>query len=283
MPGKPFDASVKDLIEESPLSWAQCFSRHPVRKATLVDADVSTLTAAADKVLRVEGDQGPCLLNIEAEARPAGDAPDRLLLYSTILRHRHDLPVRSVLLLLRREANASNLTGVVEVRDPDEEAPYQVFRYRVVRLWQEPMEPLLRGGLGTLPLAALTDEAAGNLLGVLRRIDERLRAEAPGEFADKMRTATFTLLGLRYEAALAEQLFGELANMEESTTYQAILSRGRLQEAREILLLQGSEKFGAPDAGVIATVESITTVERFHALSKRLLHVNSWQDLLGGA
>jgi hypothetical protein len=280
MASKRFDVSLKDLIEDDALSWAQRFSAHRVRSAAVVDADVSTVTAAADKVLRVEGERGTCLLNVEPEARHAANAPDRLLLYSTVLRQRHDLPVRSVLLLLRREANASNLTGVLEVVDPDAEEPYLTFRYRVVRVWEESLESLLSGGLGPLPLAALTDEAESNLPGVLRRIDERLRQEAPPEQVDKMRTATYLLLGLRYEEALIEQLFQEITTMEESSTYRAIISRGELKEARRFLLRQGRIKLGEPDAATLAALEGITNPERLEELCERVLHVDSWQALL---
>jgi predicted transposase YdaD len=291
MTSKRFDVSLKDLIEDDVLSWAQRFSPHPVRAAALMDADVSTVTAAADKVLRVESARGTALLNIEADARHAADAPDRMLLYSTVLRHRHDLPVHCVLLLLRREANAGNLTGVLEVHLPGVQEPYLTFRYQVVRLWAEPLEPLLTGGLGTLPLAALTDEAEANLPGVVRRIDERLRQEAPPVLADKMRVAIYVLLGLRYEEALIEQLFKEITTMEESTTYRGILARGetrgfdrgRLQGERQVLLRQGRSKFGEPDDATLAALEAITNPERLEALGERLLHVDSWQDLLADA
>jgi hypothetical protein len=288
MAGKPFDATVKELIEEDAPSWAQAFGSARAQRVSLIDADVSTVTAAADKVLRVEGDGGPWLLDIEPEARYAADAPDRLLLYSTILRQRHRLPVRSVLLLLRREANASNLTGLLEVRaDEGDEQPYLTFRYQVVRLWQQPLAPLLAGGLGPLPLAVLTDEAASDLSGVVKRIDERLRTEAPPERADKMRTATFLLLGLRYDVAVADQLFREITNMEESSTYQMILSRGRdqgrTQEARAMLLRLGRVKFGEPDAAALAALERITSLERLEGLGERLLRVDTWAELLAGA
>jgi hypothetical protein len=96
--------------------------------------------------------------------------------------------------------------------------------------------------------------------------------------------ATFTLLGLRYEAALAEQLFGELANMEESTTYQAILSRGgalgRVDEARDILLRQGRKKLGEPDAITLAAIDGITSHERLEELMDRVPTTSTWQELL---
>jgi hypothetical protein len=81
MASKPYDASLKDIIEQDATSWARQFSRQTVRNVAILDADVSTVSAAADKVLRVEGDRGTCLLNIELEARFAQDAPDRSYLF----------------------------------------------------------------------------------------------------------------------------------------------------------------------------------------------------------
>ena len=87
--------------------------------------------------------------------------------------------MRSVVLLLRREASASTLRGVLRLRFPEEKLPYTVFRYRVVRLWKMPMQQLLTGDPKTLPFAPLTDEAASALPAVIGRIEERLRQEVP--------------------------------------------------------------------------------------------------------
>jgi hypothetical protein len=279
MPGKPYDATMKDLVESDAMAWARRFGPRAVRTATLVDAEVSTVTAAGDKVLRVEGDHGVSLVNIEAESRHAADAPDRMLLYSTLLRHRHGLPVRSVLLLLRREANASNLTETLEVREAEGDPWYLAFRYHVVRVWAQPVGPLLAGGLGTLPLAALTDEAGPNLAGVVRRIGERLNAEAQPELAGKMLAGAFVLLGLRYPEGLVEQLFRENTNVEDSTTYQMLISRGE----RNVLLRQGRRKFGEPDEATLAALQAIKSPRRLEDLAERLLVVNSWQELLAEA
>jgi hypothetical protein len=237
------------------------------------------------------------LLNLEPESSHAEDIPERLHLYSTLLHRRHELPVHSVVLLLRREANARNLTGVLELRLPGQNEPYDVFRYQVIRLWEESLARLLAGGLGTLPLAPLTDEGSTNLPEVFRHIDERLRQEATpprvrhiGERlrqeampprAAKLWAATFVLMGLRYPAELSEQLFQGVTTMEESTTYQLIVKRGRIQEARAFLLRMGRSKFGGPaDAVTTAALEQITDLERLETLGERLLHVSNWQELL---
>jgi predicted transposase YdaD len=280
MSSKQFDATLKDLVEQDAVSWAVLAGCHGVRRVRLIDADVSTLTAAADKVFRVETDHGEELLDLEPESRYAADLPPRLHLYATVLGYRHELPVRSVALLLRREANASNLTGVLEVRRPGESEPYNVFRYAVIRVWELPTEPLLTGGLGLLPLAPLTDEAATDLIGVVARVENRLRAEASPDAANKLRMATFVLFGLRYKEDLATQLFRGVTVMEESTTYQMIMARGRLLGKREDLLLQGREKFGPPDGATVERIQSITDPQRLEQLLVRLLQVSDWQELL---
>jgi uncharacterized protein DUF4351 len=69
--------------------------------------------------------------------------------------------------------------------------------------------------------------------------------------------------------------------MEESTTYQLIVKRGRIQEARALLLRLGRSKFGTPaDAATTAALERITDLEHLETLGERLLHVSTWQDFL---
>jgi hypothetical protein len=68
--------------------------------------------------------------------------------------------------------------------------------------------------------------------------------------------------------------------MEESSTYQYIVSKGALKEAKKFLMLQGQKRFGQPDAETSAAIEAITDVERLEQLGQRLLDVSSWQELL---
>jgi predicted transposase YdaD len=282
MSTKPFDVTVKELIEEAAAAWPEFLGPWPSRRVEIVDADVSTVTAAADKVIRVYGDGYDWLLHVEAQSSHELALPERMFEYNTLLRRRHKLLVRSVVLLLRREANASNLTGVLQLQFPDEDVPYVVFRYRVVRLWELPAEKLLTGDLRTLPLAPLTDEAASALPAVIGRIEERLRQEAPPEEADKLRTATFVLLGLRYSPQVVEQLFRGVTSMEESSTYQYIVAKGELREAKKILLRQGQRRFGPPDQQTITAIDALDDLKHLEELTDRVHEVSSWQELLAG-
>jgi len=276
MSSKPFDVTMKDILEVEAGSWPALLGPWPCTSASLVDADASTVTAAADKVLRVEGTAGPWLLDLEPEARHAADAPERMHLYATVLHHRHGLLVRSVLLLLRREANASNLTGELDLRFPDEAVPYDVFRNHVVRVWEMPLATILQAGLSTLPLAPLTDQGAADLPEVIARVAKRLREEADPETAAKLLGATYALMGLRYSKELINHLFEGVNAMEESTTYQYLLSKGE----KKVILRQGRKKFGPPDEAAVAALEKIDDTEQLAQLAERLLEVSSWKELL---
>lgn len=88
------------------------------------------------------------------------------------------------------------------------------------------------------------------------------------------------LLGLRYPAAVVQPLFEEVMGMEQSTTYQAIVRRGRAEEARRLLLLQGESRFGPPDAATREAIESMGDLAQLEELGLRLISAGSWQELL---
>jgi hypothetical protein len=57
---KPFDATLKGMLEASPPDWAE-LAEVPAKRVEVVDADVSTVTAATDKVLRVDNQRNLAL------------------------------------------------------------------------------------------------------------------------------------------------------------------------------------------------------------------------------
>lgn len=68
--------------------------------------------------------------------------------------------------------------------------------------------------------------------------------------------------------------------MKESVTYQAILEEGRVDGIKKMLLVLGTDRFGAPDEATSAVIGAINEEARLEELSKRLLHVSSWEELL---
>jgi hypothetical protein len=143
MPEKPYDATLKALVETEPESWPALLGR-PVGLTAVIDAEIATVSGAADKVLRVDA-KLPYLLHLEFVAgHDAAELPGKLHERNGLLDERHKLRARSAAVLLRPEGDSPQLTGEY-VRDfPDEdEEPYLVFRYQVLRVWQLPPKPLL--------------------------------------------------------------------------------------------------------------------------------------------
>jgi hypothetical protein len=199
------------------------------------------------------------------------------------LERRHGALVRTVVVLLRKSADWPELTGTFQRGFPSE-PPYLVFRYGVVRVWQLPAEMFLSGGLGILPLAPLSAVAEAELAGVIRRMDQRIRAEATPDEAGTLWTAADVLMGLRYPRQLVSQLLQGVQGMKESVTYQAIVEEGELKgkvEARQEVLVQlGRKKFGMPDPTIAMALRGITDADRLTRLIDALLDVSSWKELL---
>ena len=192
---------------------------------------------------------------------------------------RHRLPVRTAVLLLRPEADRASLDGKLN-KEGSEGQCYLAFSYTVVRLWEQSVEALLDAGVGLLPLAPLANVATDQLPGVIGRIDQRLRAEVTDAERADLWSASYILLGLRYSAPFAAQLFEGVRGMEESTTFQAIITQGALREARKILFSLGTQRLGKPDSATRAAVEAIAEVSHLERLIGNLSQASSWADLL---
>jgi predicted transposase YdaD len=288
---KTYDAILKQLVDAYAADWLTFLRPRlglpPDAGFEPIDADLSTVSVQPDKLFRLTA-PATGIVHLELQAGPDAELPDRLLLYNVLAHHRHGGPVHSAVLLLRRQANLTAVTGTLQRQFADGRV-YHEFTYGVIRLWELPADELLHGPLGTLPLAALTDDAVPALPSVVGQIDDRLRHEAdPQAGTGTLRTALYVLLGLRYDQGVIERLFQGVQEMEESVTYQAIIEKGRLlgeakgriQEARRIVRLQGQRRFGTPDSAVEAALNAITDLERLERLAEKLPTATDWTDLL---
>jgi hypothetical protein len=68
--------------------------------------------------------------------------------------------------------------------------------------------------------------------------------------------------------------------MSESVTFQAILERGKLQEAVKLLMKLGRNRFGPAEPSVSTSIEQVTDLSRIEVLHERLHEVSSWNELL---
>src|SRR5262249_34892746 len=97
--GKRYDATTKHLVEQRPADRLAYAGLVPAGRAGVVSAELSTFTAEADHVLRVD-EPRPWLVHLEFQSRRDRAMAERLLRYNVLLRGREGLPVQSVVLLL---------------------------------------------------------------------------------------------------------------------------------------------------------------------------------------
>jgi predicted transposase YdaD len=279
-PHKPFDTVTKELLEADPLAWLK-LAGLPGESVTLEDTNLTTLSADADRMLRVDHTE-PYVANIEFQASHKEYGDRKVFRYVGILHFKYALPIESVVFLLRPEAQGVGFSGQLSYQAPGGSSV--VFAYRIVRVWEMPVEALLKGDLATLPLAPIADAKAEQLPEVIARMEARIAAEIPVPDRRELWTTVYLLMGLRYNRSVIHELLKGVPGMEESTTYQEILekgeARGRITEARALLLKFGGKRFGVPDASTQAALEAITSIEELERLADRLLEVESWQELL---
>jgi predicted transposase YdaD len=284
---KPYDSVFKDLLERDPGGWVHLALGPVEGESRLVDADISTVSGAADKVVLLAGPE-PFVVHFEAFASWDATILARAMNYNALHHRRHRVPVHTVLVVLRPEADHRRLTGEYRVVAPVT-GQIHLFQYQVLRAWELDLATVLRGSLATLPLAPLADAARSQVPEVLRLMETRLAAEASPEERKDLWTDTFVLLGLRYPHESVAQWFRGIPAMRESDTYQAILDEGRGEGrdegvvigARRSLLLVGTLRFGEPDARTRQQIEAETDLTRLEEWLRHTASTESWSDLPG--
>jgi hypothetical protein len=278
-----FDATLKDIVQRHTADFEAAFRLGGSAPGVVLNVDLSTVTAASDVVIGY-GRPPTALVDLNFQAGRDARLADRILLYNALLRHRYHVPVHSLVVLLRRAADDTDLTGRLRYRAVPGRGKMD-FGFEVVRLWQVPVRRLLRGGAGTLPLALLGRTPAGvrprvALADVAQQIVHRLEREAAPADANQLMTAALVLAGLKMSDDQAVDLFRGVRAMEESTTYQWIMKQGAIRELRKTLLRQGRKQFGPPDEATTVAVNGIESLERLERMADRVLEVDTWQKLL---
>ncbi len=290
---KPFDAATKQLVELGPVEWLH-FLGLPGTEAETIDADLAAITTDADRVIQVTAPTG-YIAHIEFQTSSDGKAlAERLLRYNVLLGYRHGgQSVQSAAVLLTRKADSAELTGRITRNRPDG-SPYLWFEYGAIRLWQLSPNTLLNGDVSILPLVPLTRVSRNKLPGVVRRMEDRLtRANAPLETARTLWAVTYLLMGVSYSADFVDNLLkGVQQQLEDSSTYQALLAKGeakgreegreegQISNTRDLILRLGGKRFGTPSAQTVERLNQARDKVQLTLWADRLLEVESWSELL---
>jgi hypothetical protein len=93
-------------------------------------------------------------------------------------------------------------------------------------------------------------------------------------------TDALLLMGLRVRRDVAARVFRGVRAMHESDTYLMILEEGEAMALREIILLQGEDRFGAPEEAVKAQLNGVTDLNRLKRMVRQTPKAASWQEIV---
>lgn len=277
----PFDATLKDVVASHPLDFVAAFGMPTDLPAATLNVDLSTISAATDVVFGF-GDPVREIVDLNFQSGPDPALAARLLVYSSLLHLRHCVPVQSVVVLLRPKADTSNLSGILAY---DCGGIGVEFRYKVVRMWQQPVEPFLEGGVGLLPLAMLCqlppemDEMTA-MSEVIRRIENRLYTDAaPAEAAQLMR-ASMALAGLRVQPADWTTFLGGDPNMAEVMTMWDVWEEKARQATIRALISAATPRVGEIDATSTSALQEVQDPDRLDRMLRSIWKAKNWEEIL---
>ena len=292
-----FDATLKDLLEPQPEDFVPAFGLPTTRPVIPINIDLSTISAATDVAMGF-GDPLQEIVDLNFQSGPDREVAQRCHLYNAALNFRFGVPVRTIIVLLRPKADAKEIIGKLAYASGCTKVE---FTYEVVRMWQQPLEPFLTGGVNLLPLATLCQMPAGRtmeegLRGVVRDIDRRLAAECEHAKAVRLMTSAFILTGLRVQRDALGSIYDGVRIMHESSAYDMIhdeglakglavgrtegLTEGCIKGEQRLLLRLGRKRLGQPDEATIAALHAIKDLDRLERLGDAVIDVGSWQELL---
>lgn len=261
----------------------------PGAAVTLIDTDLSNAVRTPDKLIRVEVGGRTVLVHVEYQTTPDAGMDGRTLAYNVWARSQYGLPVVSVVLVLLRSALSPQNTGrVVEFYDADARMD---FAYRLIRLWELPVDALLAGPVTTLPFALFADFPPAELPAVVGRIRRRLADAPPRDRPKDVWAAARFFLDQRYTPEQLEALMLTDADLEQTATYQRIIRKGRAEgEAqgraaglaeglRQTLLGLGAKKFGPPSRATRARIAAAGS-DPLNRWTQRLLTADTWGELV---
>ncbi len=140
-----FDSILKDLVKRYPPNFPATFSPSQSEPISLPNVDLSTMTAASDFVIRLR-DPITEILHVEFQAGGSANSHLDILAFNALLHRNYEVPVHTIVILLRLQAGHSNLNGTVAYTSASA-GDSMNFKCEVTRSWERLAAGFLNGTL----------------------------------------------------------------------------------------------------------------------------------------
>jgi predicted transposase/invertase (TIGR01784 family) len=265
-----YDSTCKFIALEYSRDLATWLLGKPLELTEIKPSELSLEPIRADTLIFLESEE--LILHIEFQTEPKEDIPYRMLDYATRLYRRYPRkPIHQVVIYLRK-------SGSPTVRQNDYKQGKTSHQFEVIRLWEQPSEPLLKAP-GLFPFAILAQaEKQENLL---RQIAQEIEQISDSREQSNLAASTAILAGLVLGKDIIQRLLRKDI-MKESVIYQEIWSEG-LQEGRQegeanLVLRQLNRRIGDISPELLPNIRSLD-LEQLENLGEALLDFQSLQDL----
>jgi predicted transposase/invertase (TIGR01784 family) len=216
-----YDNTLKYLVEQFPEQFVRWLLGSEPDDLQILKTELSLEPIRADAVTFLK--TANQILHLEVQTLPASTPPLplRMLDYWVRLHRQYSCDIEQVIIFLKPTSSELAFIEQFTARNTSH-------RYRVIRIWEQPPEPLLAAP-GLLPLAALaqTDSPQQLLQQVAAQVN---MIEEPAQ-QRSVSACVQLVAGLILDKEIIQQLFRRDI-MRESVIYQEILQEGR-QEGRE--------------------------------------------------
>ncbi|ACB52801.1 unknown [Crocosphaera subtropica ATCC 51142] len=261
-----YDSTCKFIALEYSRDLATWLIGKPLDLTEIKPSELSLEPIRADTLIFLESEE--LILHIEFQTDPKDDIPYRMLDYATRLYRRYPhKPIHQVVIYLRK--NNSLL-----VRQNDYQQGKTYHQFEVIRLWEQPSEPLLQAP-GLFPFAILAQTQDQENL--LRQIAQEIEQISDSREQSNVAASTAILAGLVLNKEIIQRLLRKDI-MKESVIYQEIRAEGQQEEAVNLLLRQLNRRIGGISPELSHKIRSMS-LEQLENLGEALLDFHSLQDL----
>jgi predicted transposase/invertase (TIGR01784 family) len=267
------DNISKFLIEQYSADFAAWLLGQPITLTAINPTELNVEPIRADSVMLLQS--ADLILHTEFQTLPDETMPFRMADYYLRLRRKFlDKEILQIVIYLKP-------TNSDLVRQTRYQTNVMTHEFRVIRLWEEPVDIFLRTP-GLLPYAVLSEaedkeEILQQVVGQLEEIED-VRQQS------NLTAATSILAGLQLTPEAIRRLMRSPV-MRESSMYQSILQEGRaegraegLQQEKMLIIKLLNRKIGSLPPELLVRIGGLS-IERLEALGEALLDFESVGDL----
>jgi hypothetical protein len=264
---QPFDKSSKWMVENYGDAVLYLGGARGVRRWHACQAEVVQPSQLPDGLLEVffAGQRKPDYFLIEIATSYESRVLEQVQRDAQLVWMSHKV-LPEVLVLVLRQRGDEDIPDRVEVRSRMGWTEASL-RWKVVPLWTVPAADLLAAGeVGLIPWVPLA-QFEGPPGPILEQCRQRIERQAPRDRQANLLAVTAVLAQLRFPGAELLAFLGGRQAMSESPLLKEVETRGRVEEARAIILQILAARFGPVPEEVSARLGSIRSQRKLRALA----------------